>query len=129
MNCRRTRSQLIAEGALDGAVRSHLETCSRCAAFYARLERVADMLQERAEVRPPGGFSSRVVAALEPPESVLTWASVRILPATLALAVTLALWSWIATPTPSTLIAEAAEESSVPSEDAVRWILNSRSDE
>ena len=129
MNCRRTRDRLMKDEALDGIVRSHLETCSRCAALAARLQHVTETLQEHPLVYPPAGFSSRVIAALEPRDSVFTWTTIRVLPATLVLAAALALWSWVATPSPGTLAAATDQALSAPSEDAISWILYSRSNE
>ncbi|MGB6640495.1 MAG: hypothetical protein WBG67_06965, partial [Thermoanaerobaculia bacterium] len=69
---------------------------------------------------PDAGFSARVVAAL--PNSspdVLGWAAIRLLPATLALALVLTVWALAATPSPTSLLEQSVDE------DLWTWILSS----
>jgi hypothetical protein len=73
-----------------------------------------------AGAEPDAGFAARVVAALPDSTSeVLGWAAIRLLPATLALALVLTLWALVVTPSPTSLVNQSADE------DLWSWILSS----
>lgn len=97
----------------------HLGECAECADFAHRMEAVRDLLEAPAnrDARPDPGFSSRVVASLPEPASPLAWATVRLLPATTALALVLLGWCWLETPSPFELLERAGED------DLLTWVL------
>jgi hypothetical protein len=73
-----------------------------------------------AGAEPDAGFAARVVAALPDSTSeVLGWAAIRLLPATLALALVLTAWALVVTPSPTSLVDQSADE------DLWSWILSS----
>lgn len=122
MDCRKTRDLLTAQRgeSLDSAVQGHLESCEGCSRFAARLELAGDLLGERGlEVEPDAGFAARVLAALPEPPQVLGWAALRVLPATLALALVLGGWTFLQTQSPATLVEES------PSDDLLTWVMES----
>lgn len=118
MNCRTYRRALISavggERAEPAEFTRHHESCSACRSFAQRFEAAKRLLARRAASegahRPPTGFSVRVIAALPERRSPVTWASLRLLPVTTALALTLLAWCWLATPRPEQLWTQAGED-------------------
>ena len=93
MNCRRARTLMTGPDANLGAVRRHVADCDDCARFVQRLEVVERALGDHhLQVAPPIGFASRIRAGLVRHEDPLTWAALRLLPATLGLVLLL---SWL----------------------------------
>ena len=126
IECARTRNELLrGVDRVPGAVARHLETCESCAAFGASFETARDSLRRhRTRVVPDGGFAARVTAGLAAPEpsaDAMSRAALRLLPATLALALVLGAWCWLGTSSP----AELAE--TAPSDDVLAWVLESGS--
>lgn len=122
MNCHRTREQLVANewDSMAAAVEAHLETCEECTRFAGRLHMAGELLGERQlDLVPDPGFASRVVAALPEPPQLLGWAALRVLPATLALALVLVGWTFWESQAPSMLVEEA------PSDDLLTWVMES----
>lgn len=118
MKCSEYQTALLAtsggEPAVEGEHDRHHETCPACRTFRQRLRAAEDLLATPAASdkarNPPSGFSSRVVAALPERPGSLEWASLRLLPVTTALALTLLAWCWLATPSPGELWMQAGEE-------------------
>jgi hypothetical protein len=81
-----------ARATLPPALATHLESCRDCAAFGERLASYRSALPSlHTGVDPGPDFSARVVAHLPDTVELLGWASLRLLPAALALAL---LCSW-----------------------------------
>jgi len=75
--------------------------------------------RHHAGVEPDAAFAGRVVARLEPRTSdLLGWAAVRLLPATLALVLVLAWFSFRLTPS-----TQAASVDTASSDDILTWLL------
>ena len=124
MNCRGYQRALIskvgsepaepAEPAEKAELTRHHASCSACRSFAQRFEGAKDLLARPAAIegahRPPSGFAVSVVAALPERRSPLAWASLRLLPVTTALALTLLAWCWLATPSPGELWTQAGED-------------------
>ena len=127
MNCRNVRHR-VAEGrpgdGLAPTIGEHLRSCEECAAFAERHRLAVELLAERrAEVEPDAGFAARVLTALPEPEDALGWAALKILPASLALALVLVGWTLWQTQSPASLVQES------PSDDVLAWVLeNGESD-
>ena len=123
MNCAQVRKLLTEErtNAPSIGIRDHLEKCPECARFAERLELAEGILRDHhAGSEPDAGFAVRVVAALPTSSSdLLGWAAIRLLPATLALALVLTVWALAATPSPTALLEQSAEE------DLWSWIMGS----
>lgn len=122
MNCPEVRNRLAARagGVPDAALARHLEDCPKCARFARRMTAVRDLFEaHHAEVLPDAGFAARVVARLPAPAGGMAWAAVRLLPATLALALVLTGWCLLTAPSPSSLVEEA------PSDDLLTWVMAS----
>ncbi|MGB5813644.1 MAG: hypothetical protein WBH85_06020 [Thermoanaerobaculia bacterium] len=123
MNCAQVRKRLADEQVEtpSAGVLEHLAECPGCARFADRLHMASELLRDHhAGAEPDAGFSARVVAAL--PNSspdVLGWAAIRLLPATLALALVLTVWALAATPSPTSLLEQSVDE------DLWTWILSS----
>jgi hypothetical protein len=102
-------------------MRDHLDECPECARFAERLGLAEEILRDHhAGTEPDAGFAGRVVAALPTSSSdLLGWAAIRLLPATLALALVLTVWALAATPSPSSLLEQSGDE------DLWSWILSS----
>ncbi len=121
-SCDRTRALLAAgdgRTARPEAVR-HLAECDACAEFAARLGLAVEALRShRTPVTPPPGFATRVAAALPAADQDLVGrAALRLLPATLALALALGAWCWTQTSSPDALL-EAASTG-----DLLVWVLD-----
>ena len=72
----------------------------------------------RSEATPDAAFATRVVANLPPQhDDLLGWAAVRVLPATLLLAVVLAIWAVRVAPLPDSLLQAS------PEEDLLSWVV------
>lgn len=133
MNCREFQKALItgrtgatgSGGAVPTTLGQHRNRCPECARFAARFESARELLELPAshDPRPRPGFSSRVVASLPERESPLAWATVRLLPATTALALTLLGWCWITTPSPTELLAQAGVD------EVLAWVLSESGDD
>ncbi len=84
----------------------------------SRMDEVRRLLREHhAGVEPDPGFAQRVVARIErEPRDLLGWAALRLLPATLVLALLLVWWTVTRTPDPATLLLES------PAEDPLGWV-------
>jgi hypothetical protein len=94
MRCAEVRDRLLADGATTFGkdVRDHLASCGACVTFAAALAQVrAGLHDHHAGVEPGPDFAARVVARLPGASELLGWASLRLLPAALALA---ALLTW-----------------------------------
>lgn len=97
MRCAEVRERLLqgATAATTAGLDEHLHGCSRCAAFAADAAAFRAGLRARqAGIEPGPEFAARVVARLPGTPEMLGWASLRLLPAALALA---ALLSWYGT--------------------------------
>ena len=121
MNCRESRQAVTAGLPADRAKADrHREHCSECRSFAVRLEQCETVLArpaaDREDAVPRPGFSARVVSALPEQSSPLVWASVRLLPMTAALALTLLAWCLFETPAPSALWG------AVDGSDALAWV-------
>jgi predicted anti-sigma-YlaC factor YlaD len=123
MNCAQVQERLADARAEPPSARvlEHLEECPGCARFADRLHMAKELLRDyHAGAEPDAGFAARVVAALPDSTSeVLGWAAIRLLPATLALALVLTLWALVVTPSPTSLVNQSADE------DLWSWILSS----
>lgn len=120
MNCNEARHTLtLGHGTKAYGLDAHLADCSACRGYASRLATAQKMFREHhGDVLPDAGFAARVVARLPDPASeVLGWAALRLIPATLLLALVLA---WVALDTPATTI---VEETVAPTDDLVSWIL------
>jgi len=121
MNCRGYQRALISKVGSEPAepvetdeLTRHHASCSACRSFAQRFEGAKDLLVRPEAIegahRPPSGFAVSVVAALPERRSPLAWASLRLLPVTTALALTLLAWCWLATPSPGELWTQAGED-------------------
>ena len=126
--CNVTRRELMASRprVTDAAARHLAAGCEECGGFARRLAAArAGLRGHRAHVEPDAGFAARVGAALPSrgrERDDLSWAALRLLPATLGLALVLGLWSWWGTASPTDLAATA------PTDDVLAWVLDSGSD-
>ena len=117
MNCSQARDRLVG-GTPTESLERHLGTCPSCRAFAERAEIALAKLREReAEVVPEAGFAARVTAALPGDPEVLAWAALRLLPATVALALVLTGWCLTGVPGPSELVEES------PADAPLAWLL------
>lgn len=97
---------------------AHCRDCQSCEALAGRVVSALRALAEPASgVRPPVGFAARLAARLPERPSPLIWASVRLLPMTAALALTLLGWCVFNTPTPSEIWTAAG------SEEILAWVV------
>jgi len=123
MNCAQVRKRLTDEQARTpvAGVLEHLGECPSCTRFAERLQLAEEVLRDHhSGTEPDAGFASRVVAALPTSSSdLLGWAAIRLLPATLALALVLTVWALAATPSPTSLLEQSVNE------DLWSWILSS----
>lgn len=123
MDCAQVRTKLTNRQAdsPEAGVLEHLEKCPGCSCFAERLRLAEDLLRHHhSEIEPDAGFAGRVVAALPSSSSdLLGWAALRLLPATLALALVLTVWALAATPSPTSLVEQSVDE------DLLTWILSS----
>lgn len=125
MSCKKTRDQLMSSTAGDRA-QDHLRSCPACREFAGRLELTRQTLEEHhGNHQPDPLFAQRVTAALPDAPDMLGWAAMRLLPATLAAALVLSAWCWIATPGPGSLVDSLAESvvEEAPSDDLLAWVL------
>jgi hypothetical protein len=85
-----------------------------------RMEEFRRQLRDhRLDVEPDPGFAARVIARLPSgPEDAIGRAALRLLPATLALAVLLALLAWNVAPDPQSLLVVS------PTENPLIWIVD-----
>ena len=134
MNCRNYRNALVlqapnraGEPGDPAELDEHRDSCPACRLFSARYEAAQPLLAKRAasekDSQPRSGFAASVVAALPERPNPLVWATVRLLPATSALALSLLGWCWLATPTPSELWTQAAED------ELLTWVLSENGDD
>jgi anti-sigma factor RsiW len=114
--CRGVRERLL-DGESREASSAHLDSCEACARFAARMEAARELLDKRSHHQPDAFFAQRVVAALPEGQDVLGWAALRVLPATLAAALVLSVWCWLATPVPSQLVEQS------PTDDLLAWVI------
>lgn len=118
MKCGEVRDQLVRGGGPPSGLAKHLVGCPACERFAARLLSAREILREHHAGAEPGpGFAARVKARLPGPPEMLGRAALRLLPATLALALVLAGWCLLATPGPRSLLAEASGD------DLLTWVL------
>lgn len=122
--CGKVRQSLIEVGLERSTepVREHLAQCADCTRFGEKLALAEGLLSDAgATVEPDAGFTARVRMAL-PSNSgnfgTMGWAAVRLLPATLALALVLTGWSLLMTQSPESLLIES------PSESLLTWVLD-----
>jgi hypothetical protein len=121
MKCREVRDRLASEAAEPtGRVAGHLKDCPSCARFEARARVARGLFREHhAGIEPDVHFAGRVAARLNgTPAARLGWAAARLLPATVALLVALALLSWQTTSSPASFFEES------PTEDLLTWVLD-----
>ena len=121
MRCKEAQDILLRDTGQEGSeeVAAHLESCPRCRRFAARFRVTHTALhQPMSDVLPDALFASRVVAELPRSPEVLGRAALRLLPATLALAVVLTSWSLLTSPNPTALVEET------PADDPVSWVLD-----
>ncbi len=121
MNCHDFQTALArqAEGMLS-ALERHRQRCSDCARFAERMVSAGELLGRPANANalPPSNFAARVAAGLPERENPLTWAALRLLPATTALALALLGWCWLTTPSPVELWTEAGDDQ------VLIWVLS-----
>ena len=121
MNCNDARNTLtLGRDAQErDGLDAHLAGCSGCRDYAARVRTAQRMFREHhGDVLPDAGFAARVVSRLPDPASeMLGWAALRLIPATLVLALVLA---WFALDTTATTI---VEETTAPTDDLVSWIV------
>lgn len=118
MRCEPVQERLQDAVSLTVAERTHLEACSRCAAFARRLDAWRSDVARRGEsAKPDAGFAARVVASLPPQSSPMEWAALRLLPAGAALVLALTGWCVLRGLTPSTVMGN------VSTQDTLTWIL------
>jgi len=122
MNCRDVRDRLTgpADARRDPALVRHLDDCATCRSYADRLETARQLLREHhGNVEPDSAFAGRVVARLpQGPTEVLGWAALRLLPATVVLALVLA---WFAFQSSSPL---PSVEPSAPTDDLLSWVID-----
>lgn len=128
MSCSKLRDRLTApeKGPLPEALQRHLQDCAACRRYVARVEAARTLLRDhRAEIEPDPGFAERVAGRLhEPSAEMLGWAAQRLLPATLALLLVLAWFTFSATPATT-----YAGEEPAPTEDLFTWVLEPSGDQ
>lgn len=115
MRCDEVRTKLVADDAAARAARAelavHLAGCAACRDFSNALDATRLALRERqAQVPPPPGFATRVVARLPTSTELLGWAAVRLLPAALVLLLALSGFGLLQPPPPTALLAEPSPE-------------------
>jgi len=124
MSCAKLRDHITRaeRESLPAALQRHLEGCAACRRYAGRVEAARGLLREhRTEVEPDPGFAARVSAQLrEAPAEILGWAALRLLPATLVLALVLA-W-FVFSATPGATYANNNEDPA-PTEDLFTWVL------
>ena len=125
MKCREARRQLTdgAQGSAARAAATHLGECAPCQRYSTRLAEARRALRaRRGDFVPDPAFAARVLARLPSHEAatpeLLGWAALRLLPATLALLLSLGLWSLASSPSPTALLAEET------SQDVLNWVLD-----
>jgi hypothetical protein len=113
LSCAPLRARLTAGVVADAAMLGHLRACAACARYARRLDDVRRHLRgHRLDVTPDPGFAARVAARLpHGPGELLGRAALRLLPATLALALLLAWLSWSVAPDPQSLLFVSPAES------------------
>ena len=120
MECERLR-RLLTTAREQGAsgVEAHIEGCAPCARFARRAQAARRWFRDHHEnVRPDAEFADRVMGRLERPAAdLLGWAAVKLLPATLALVLLLALWSFTK-PAPGELVATHPAD-----DDLLSWVV------
>ncbi len=126
MNCSEARDRLTrqsglrARGPRSGRVAQHLADCAACRAFARRYDAARGGLRDHLlEVEPGADFAARVVADLPRSPSLLGWAALRLLPATVALALVLTGWCLLSAPWPGELLADS------PTDDPLAWVIDS----
>jgi len=121
VQCKDLRDGLIAGSAapLPSEWLDHLRECPTCERYRTRLLAVRGFLREhRTEVDPDPAFAARVAARLPASrEDALGWAALRLIPATLALALAL---GWFALRTAPVW---TAADDPAPTEDLLSWVL------
>jgi len=126
MNCNEARNTLtLGHGAEPDGLDAHLADCSACRGYAARLAAAQKMFREHhGDVLPDAGFAARVVAQLpDPATEMLGRAALRLIPATLVLALVLAWFALDATPT------TVVEDTAAPTDDLVSWIIEQSGDQ
>ena len=117
MSCKEVRALLMSAKS-DERAKTHLDACAECAAFARRLGLAHEALREHhARHQPDAYFAQRVKAALPGTPDLIGWAALRVLPATLAAALVLSVWCWMATPGPSAMVEES------PTDDLLAWVI------
>lgn len=124
MNCGQVRDRLTsnADARHEPASTRHLEECATCRTYAERLSTARQLLREHhGNVEPDADFSHRVMTRLpHGPTEVLGWAAVRMLPATVALALVLAWFAFQSTPQTTTTETVAV----APTEDLLAWVID-----
>ncbi len=124
MNCGELRDRLTrnADARHEPSTARHIEECATCRTFANRRSTARQLLRRHhGHTDPDAGFSGRVMARLpKGPTEVLGWAAVRLLPATVALALVLVWFNFQVTPHPTTV--ETATVA--PTEDLLTWVID-----
>ncbi len=121
MKCRELRDRLTNGDGPREAFEDHLGTCEACSLFAARLDEARRALNDHhAGVEPNAAFAARVVSHLPAgePDDALSWAALRVLPATLALLLALVWLAVQTSPDPSSLFSES------PTDDVLSWVAD-----
>lgn len=122
MNCRRARTLMTGPNANVGPVRRHVASCDGCARFAQRLEAVERALGDHhLQVAPPIGFAGHIRARLPRHADPLTWAVLRLLPATLGLVLLL---SWLNLQGKESVETESAD----PTAAVLTWMIDPAGD-
>ncbi len=109
----------MSAGEVGESAEAHLATCEACSEFAVRFERARQAFADhRASHEPDPFFASRVSAQIDGDTELLGWAALKLLPATLALLLTLSAWAWWSTPGPTALAGVVA-----PTDDPISWAI------
>lgn len=119
MKCSKIQTVIVSgTRSLSGPESEHLQGCEECSRFARRFELVENALRDHhARAEPDPAFAARVASRLPAPPPMLGWAALRLLPATLALAIVLSAWAWIGNASSSDLVAMS------PTDDLLSWVL------
>jgi len=118
MDCKEARERLTATcgGERTSPLEEHMERCSACARYAARIDAARRLLTEHhGNVEPDPAFAGRVIARLpNATADVLGWAAMKLLPVTIALALVL---GWFALQTAPNF------ETEEPADDLLGWVI------
>ena len=124
--CRELRERLTSPNGARNAdgLERHLASCATCRRYTERLATAQRFFRDHhGNVEPDAAFADRVAARLPHGQAeALGWAAMRLLPATLVLALVLA---WLALTTAPRAI---VYEDPAPTEDLLGWVLEPSGD-